>query len=612
MFFTLLIASTPLCAAQGFDTHGLHLAPQATDVRGTLVVRQPEVYEQGEWRWGLIGDFGYGALARARQATASDPVERTLVMQGLTTTNLSTAYAPRPELLLDLHVPIHLLASGQERVEGPATLGDTRLAATWTGTAEAAPPGTRIGTIAWLDLPTGAEDRFLGQPGFGGGFGGQVGWANAAIRVNGEVGMQLHPALDLDNLTGSNALVTGLSVGGYAGQNMGIVGEVRTSSPLSPSEVQGSAAHAELIGSARWGRSSGRAMVAGFSSALSGGAGLPAWRLFFGGAFGNRSDSAVVRRPQQKSETLCPDGSAPVLGRTVANGCYVPLTVVARYQEKTLLSEYVVRTQGGETRASSDANGWRTKGLPGDTWVVQATAEGCLEGAASLTVSEHGGWMDIALEPNRNATVTLNVENQMGEPLSGAEVEWTGGHPDCFAHGPQSALDGTLPVSIAAGAWTATVRKVGHAPITRTITVAEGQEEVLRVQLQTVPLWMETDRIVLYEPIRFDEQTARLTEASSPVLNALADLLTSRGDVLAVRIDAHTHDRGDEDDNLDLSERRAQAVRDALIARGINADRLEARGVGEAEPIAPNRTALGRARNERIELQVLETTGGAR
>jgi outer membrane protein OmpA-like peptidoglycan-associated protein len=432
------------------------------------------------------------------------------------------------------------------------------------------------------------------------------------LRLTGEVGMQFHPKMELSNLTGANSLVTGLSFSGYVGKKMGLVGEIRASTPVKKSVVSGSVAHTEMIGSARWGRGTGRAMIAGFGSALSGGAGLPAWRLFLGGAFGRRTDAPLMEAERQDSEPICPDGTAPVVGRTLAVGCYAPLTVVARYQERTMAADYIVRTHGGENRAFSDANGWRTKGLPGDTWVVQAIAQSCLTGSASITVSDHGGWIDVPLEPDRNATVTLHIEDDQGEPLSGAQVEWSGGHPDCFAHPNPSALDGTLPVSLPEGQWGATIRKGGYAPVTRSVTVVAGEQDVLRVQLQPVPLWMETGRIVLYEPLSFGEQTATLAESSLVVVNALAELLKAQPEVLAIRIDAHTHDRGTDEENLALSQRRADTVRDALIDRGIEAERMETRGIGEAEPIAPNRTALGRSRNERVEIQVLETEGERR
>jgi outer membrane protein OmpA-like peptidoglycan-associated protein len=88
---------------------------------------------------------------------------------------------------------------------------------------------------------------------------------------------------------------------------------------------------------------------------------------------------------------------------------------------------------------------------------------------------------------------------------------------------------------------------------------------------------------------------------------ALDRVVTRMQDQPALRlaIEGHTDDIGEADYNLALSERRAQAVRAYLLARGIAADRVSARGFGEARPIAPNDGDEGRRKNRRVEL-VLE------
>jgi outer membrane protein OmpA-like peptidoglycan-associated protein len=57
--------------------------------------------------------------------------------------------------------------------------------------------------------------------------------------------------------------------------------------------------------------------------------------------------------------------------------------------------------------------------------------------------------------------------------------------------------------------------------------------------------------------------------------------------------------------NQQLSQRRAEAVKAALVKRGISGDRLETVGVGEAQPIAPNRSAGGRQKNRRVEFIIM-------
>jgi outer membrane protein OmpA-like peptidoglycan-associated protein len=70
-------------------------------------------------------------------------------------------------------------------------------------------------------------------------------------------------------------------------------------------------------------------------------------------------------------------------------------------------------------------------------------------------------------------------------------------------------------------------------------------------------------------------------------------------------VSGHTDSDGGEELNQKLSEARAQAVREHLIAQGISADRLVAVGHGASEPVAPNDTEENKARNRRTEITVL-------
>jgi len=69
-----------------------------------------------------------------------------------------------------------------------------------------------------------------------------------------------------------------------------------------------------------------------------------------------------------------------------------------------------------------------------------------------------------------------------------------------------------------------------------------------------------------------------------------------------VRIEGHTDNVGGAAANQTLSEKRAQSVRDWLVAHGIAADRLTAQGYGAAKPVADNGTDEGRTKNRRVEL----------
>lgn len=87
-----------------------------------------------------------------------------------------------------------------------------------------------------------------------------------------------------------------------------------------------------------------------------------------------------------------------------------------------------------------------------------------------------------------------------------------------------------------------------------------------------------------------------------PELDHWADFLQHNPQVTA-EIDGHTDSIGPRDYNQTLSKRRAEAVMNYLIKKGIDPRRLVTRGYGESQPTAPNTTAAGRQQNRRVELK---------
>ncbi len=96
-----------------------------------------------------------------------------------------------------------------------------------------------------------------------------------------------------------------------------------------------------------------------------------------------------------------------------------------------------------------------------------------------------------------------------------------------------------------------------------------------------------------------------LTDKSKKALQKVIDFLLDNP-ALRVEIAGHTDNVGDESYNKKLSEQRARAVFDFFVANGISADRMRYQGYGSSRPVADNGTEVGRARNRRIELLILE------
>jgi OOP family OmpA-OmpF porin len=106
------------------------------------------------------------------------------------------------------------------------------------------------------------------------------------------------------------------------------------------------------------------------------------------------------------------------------------------------------------------------------------------------------------------------------------------------------------------------------------------------------------------EGIYFDTGKATIRAKSRDKLDEAVEVLQKFPDV-RVKITGHTDSKGGRDFNVDLSERRAESVKQYLVDRGVAADRIETRGAGPDEPIADNKKSSGRAKNRRIEFNVL-------
>jgi outer membrane protein OmpA-like peptidoglycan-associated protein len=73
-----------------------------------------------------------------------------------------------------------------------------------------------------------------------------------------------------------------------------------------------------------------------------------------------------------------------------------------------------------------------------------------------------------------------------------------------------------------------------------------------------------------------------------------------------VLVEGHTDSTGKYESNIKLSERRAEAVRTYLVKKGVQPDRLEAKGFGPDRPVADNKTAAGREANRRVEFVLVQ------
>jgi len=145
---------------------------------------------------------------------------------------------------------------------------------------------------------------------------------------------------------------------------------------------------------------------------------------------------------------------------------------------------------------------------------------------------------------------------------------------------------------------------LGRRNSTANVNVPAGPNQDLRLTMRyrrqrTTPAQPAPQRFVL-EGIEFDTGRATIRAESAPRLDRIVEYLQHKASA-RIRIGGYTDNVGNARTNQRLSEQRAQAVRDYLVAHGIDAGRVEAVGYGDQSPIAPNDTEEGRQQNRRIE-----------
>lgn len=107
--------------------------------------------------------------------------------------------------------------------------------------------------------------------------------------------------------------------------------------------------------------------------------------------------------------------------------------------------------------------------------------------------------------------------------------------------------------------------------------------------------------------VTFDHDSAVVRPGLYNEISRIADILKQYPDTV-IRVEGHTDSVGPEEYNLELSYRRAEEVRDLLVARGVDPGRIEVVGFGETMPIATDDTEAGRQMNRRVEIKIAPRT----
>ena len=217
--------------------------------------------------------------------------------------------------------------------------------------------------------------------------------------------------------------------------------------------------------------------------------------------------------------------------------------------------------------------------------------------------------VDCAVEALPRTGVIVGKVQSDGAPVGGATVVVTD------ASGKETTL-GSDPLgnfrldAVPPGTFRFRVQSKDHLGTQGTADVKAREEAKVTLVLTKRPknpnVIVGAKEIVIKQQVHFDNTSAVILPDSGQLLEEIADVLIQNPRIKLVEIQGHTDSNGSAASNRLLSEQRASAVRDRLIASGVGASRLQAKGYGAERPLVPNITAGNRARNRRVVLQIVE------
>jgi outer membrane protein OmpA-like peptidoglycan-associated protein len=225
------------------------------------------------------------------------------------------------------------------------------------------------------------------------------------------------------------------------------------------------------------------------------------------------------------------------------------------------------------------------------------------------------GWIEDAVRDRTRAALDGAGLGWVGLEVSGQRV-WLSGAPPAPADGDRalevarqarcpSWAGGLICAVSVSGAFAAASAEVAPPAAPAAAPAAEAPPATPAAPDRAAAQACEggLGALLTGSTVEFASGSAILAPSAAPLLDRVAELARTCPGVL--RVEGHTDATGDPARNLELSRARAEAVRGALVSRGLSAERLQAEGFGPTRPVASNADAAGRSRNRRIELHVV-------
>jgi outer membrane protein OmpA-like peptidoglycan-associated protein len=327
----------------------------------------------------------------------------------------------------------------------------------------------------------------------------------------------------------------------------------------------------------------------------------PPWNFYFGASFAidptQRGETKIVETIRERKLEVA---KAPPPLRVQG--------VVTDAETKKPVAGAVIAVAGVKPSATSDKGEYQTLELTGEKVKLQVSRDGYKSAERDVTL-EAGkpATVDVALEPDVKKAKFQVSATSAKKPVK-ATVLLKGPAGETRLELAENAT-GPVESELPAGQYNVTASGDGVLSQTRDVEVTPGAVLRLAFDLQPAPkkslVVFKGDKLEVLQQVHFATGKAQILADSFNLLQQVVDAVV-KNNVKRIKIEGHTDNRGDKATNQALSEARARAVADYLVAQGIDAQRVESVGYGDAKPIAPNLTARGRELNRRVEFIILE------
>jgi len=213
-------------------------------------------------------------------------------------------------------------------------------------------------------------------------------------------------------------------------------------------------------------------------------------------------------------------------------------------------------------------------------------------------------------KPDKNVfTVSGKVTDENDNPLD-AGISWFNLSLNKYAGSLKSdpeTGDYTITLTVSSK-YSYYAEKQGYYSVSHDIDLTEEKsfgEMTVNIKLVSVKSLQESETPLKLNNIYFDFDRYELKLESFSELDRVYKFLNDNPEI-KVEISAHTDAVGSDEYNLELSQQRAESVVNYLITKGINSDRLIAKGYGESQPVADNEIEEGKALNRRVEMKIVK------